>query len=356
MIKSCSVFTLRGIPKLGKYRVGALRISKRRRSISVYAHRIAVLPGDGIGPEITNVALKLLKRAAIQTGEEFTFEEAPFGGAAIDATGEAYPESTQLLCKKSDAVLLAAIGGDKWDHLPAKERPERGLLDLRASLGAFANLRPALVFNQVERIAHVAFKLAMKRNKRLCSVDKSNVLEVSQLWREVVERVAQHYPEVQLEHMYVDNACMQLISQPKYFDTILTGTSYSKVKIEHNLGNIFGDILSDGAAALTGSLGLLPSASISTSGPGIFEPVHGSAPTIAGLDVANPIAMVLSASMMCKYGLNLPQISSMLDSAVFGVLEKGYRTRDIISEGKEEVKCSQMGNLLLEEMAILTKA
>eukprot|EP00882_Tetradesmus_deserticola_P015489 GHRQ01016505.1.p1 GENE.GHRQ01016505.1~~GHRQ01016505.1.p1 ORF type:complete len:311 (+),score=138.62 GHRQ01016505.1:156-1088(+) len=295
-------------------------------------------------------ALRVLTTAGKAEGQEFEFTRALVGGAAIDATGNPLPKETLDICKASDSVLLAAIGGYKWDTLPAEQRPERGLLGLRAGLNAFANLRPAIVppqladssplkreivegvdilivrelvggiyfgqprgfgtndkgerigFNtdvysesEVERIARVAFEAAQKRQKRLCSVEKSNVLEVSQLWKEVVIRVAKDYPDVELSHMYIDNAAMQLLRNPKFFDVVVTG-------------NIFGDILSDEASMLAGSLGMLPSASISGDGPGIFEPVHGSAPDIAGQDIANPLAMVLSAAMMCRYDLGLPKV------------------------------------------------
>ncbi|KAK9909656.1 hypothetical protein WJX75_005663 [Coccomyxa subellipsoidea] len=318
----------------------------------------------------------------------FQFTEAPIGGAAIDATGSPLPEETLQICRQSDAVLLAAIGGFKWDQLPPEQRPERGLLGLRAGLGTFANLRPAVVlphladasslkrevvegvdimivrelvggiyfgqprgfttnqqgdrvgFNtmiysepEVERIAHVAFQLAQKRQGRLCSVEKSNVLEVSMLWKEVVTRVGEQYPDVELTHMYVDNAAMQIIRNPKSFDTIVTG-------------NIFGDILSDAASMLTGSLGMLPSASTSDDGPGIFEPVHGSAPDIAGQDIANPLAMVLSAAMMCRYGLNLPKVAEHLERAVSAALDAGYRTADLHTPGMKKVGCSGMGEVL----------
>lgn len=318
------------------------------------------------------------------------FTEAAIGGAAIDAVGDPYPAATEQICKESDAVLLACIGGYKWDSLPNAQRPEKGLLRLRSSLNAFANLRPAVVLPQladastlkrevvegvdimiirelvgdlyfgeprgievrngervgfntmiyseseVDRIARVAFETAMKRGKRLCSVEKSNVLETSQLWKDVVIEVAKEYPEVELTHMYIDNAAMQLIRNPKFFDTIVTG-------------NIFGDILSDEASMLTGSLGMLPSASISSPGkPGIYEPVHGSAPDIAGQDQANPLAMVLSAAMMCRYGLNLPGVADRLEAAVTAALDGGYRTGDIMQPGCTQVGCREMGEVVLK--------
>jgi len=350
--------------------------------------RIALLPGDGIGPEITDATVKVLKAAGKIHGHDFEFEEALIGGAAIDATGNPFPEESLKVCLSSDAVLLSAIGGYKWDSLPPKQRPERGLLSLRSGLNAFANLRPAEVFPQlaeastlkrevvedvdimivrelvgdvyfgeprgietdasgerrgfntmvyseseIRRIAKVAFETARVRDKRLCSVEKSNVLEVSMLWKEVVTEMAKDYPDVELSHMYVDNAAMQLIRSPRSFDTIVTG-------------NIFGDILSDAASMLTGSLGMLPSASISGDGPGIFEPVHGSAPDIAGQDKANPMAMVLSAAMMCRYGLGMPEVSDALRAAVIAALDAGYRTGDLMSEGKTLVGCAQMGDIL----------
>ncbi|CAI5471776.1 unnamed protein product [Closterium sp. Yama58-4] len=355
--------------------------------------RITLLPGDGIGPEIMAVAVKLLKSLGELEGITFEFKEALVGGAAIDEFGVPLPESTLATCRDSDAVLLAAIGGYKWDTLPADLRPERGLLGLRAGLGAFANLRPATVFPQlidasslkrevvegvdimvvreltggiyfgepkgfghdaegnrtgfntmiysvpeIDRIARVGFEAARKRSGRLCSVEKSNVLEVSQLWRERVTAIgAEEYPDVELSHMYVDNAAMQLIRNPRQFDTIVTG-------------NIFGDILSDEASMLTGSIGMLPSASIGSDGPGIYEPVHGSAPDIAGQDKANPMAQVLSAAMMLRYGLNLPRGADLLEAAVMSTLEAGYRTGDIASPGTEVVGCSKMSEVLFEKL------
>ncbi|KXZ56335.1 hypothetical protein GPECTOR_1g296 [Gonium pectorale] len=341
------------------------------------------------------VATKALSFAGAKEGEEFEYKHCLIGGAAIDATGKPLPDETLETAKASDAVLLAAIGGYKWDTLPSAQRPERGLLAIRAGLNAFANLRPAIVPRQladssplkrelvegvdilivrelvggiyfgqprgfgtnekgerigyntdvysepeVERIARVAFEAARKRGKRLCSVEKSNVLEVSQLWKEVVIRVGKDYPDVELSHMYIDNAAMQLLRNPKYFDVIVTG-------------NIFGDILSDEASMLAGSLGLLPSASISGSGPGIYEPVHGSAPDIAGKDVANPLAMVLSAAMMCRYDLAIPKVADRLEAAVNAVLDAGLRTGDIYKEGQAGtrlVKCSEMGAELMKHL------
>ncbi|MBW4515569.1 MAG: 3-isopropylmalate dehydrogenase [Timaviella obliquedivisa GSE-PSE-MK23-08B] len=353
-------------------------------------YRITLLPGDGIGPEILDVAVAVLNRVGEKLGLQFEFKTALMGGAAIDATGVPLPDETLEICRSSDAVLLAAIGGYKWDTLPNSLRPERGLLGLRAGLGLFANLRPASILPQlidasslkrevvegvdimvvreltggiyfgqprgifetetgekrgvntmvyseseIERIGRVAFEAARKRSGRLCSVDKSNVLEVSQLWRDRITQLSAEYPDVELSHLYVDNAAMQLLRAPKQFDTIVTG-------------NLFGDILSDAAAMLTGSIGMLPSASLGAAGtPGVFEPVHGSAPDIAGQDKANPIAQVLSAAMMLRYGLNEPAAADVMEQAVQTVLDAGYRTGDIMSVGMKPVGCQAMGEALL---------
>lgn len=352
-------------------------------------YRITLLPGDGIGPEIITVAVDVLETIGKQFDLEFAFTEALMGGAAIDATGDPLPTETLDICKKSDAVLFAAIGGYKWDNLPREKRPETGLLGLRAGLGLFANLRPATILPQlidasslkreivegvdimvvreltggiyfgkpkgivetetgdrrgfntmvydgaeVDRIAKVAFEIAQKRGHRLCSVDKANVLDVSQLWRDRVTAIAADYADVELSHLYVDNAAMQLIRAPKQFDTIVTG-------------NLFGDILSDAAAMLTGSIGMLPSASLGADGPGVYEPVHGSAPDIAGEDKANPLAMVLSAAMMLRYSLDQPEAASKIEAAVQSVLDQGFRTGDIMSEGMELLGCKAMGEKLL---------
>ena len=350
--------------------------------------RITLLPGDGIGPEIIKVAVAVLKQVGAQHDIKFNFTEALLGGAAIDATGSPLPDETLQACKESDAVLLASIGGYKWDALPRAQRPETGLLGLRSGLGLFANLRPATILPQllsasslkpeivegvdimvvreltggiyfgtpkgifetedgqkrgvstmvydsyeVDRIGRVAFETAQKRKGRLCSVDKANVLEVSQLWRDRISALASSYPDVELSHLYVDNAAMQLVREPKQFDTIVTG-------------NLFGDILSDAAAMLTGSIGMLPSASLGESGPGVYEPVHGSAPDIAGQDKANPLAQVLSAAMMLRYGLNQPAAADQIEQAVLTVLDQGYRTGDIMSEGMMAVGCKGMGEAL----------
>ena len=354
-------------------------------------HQITLLPGDGIGPEIISVAVEVLDAIASKHDLEFSFTEALIGGAAIDETGEPLPEATLTACRNSDAILLAAIGGYKWDNLPRNQRPETGLLGMRAGLGLFANLRPATILPQlidasslkreivegvdimvvreltggiyfgqpkgvftsetgeqrgvntmaytvseIDRIAKVGFETAQKRKGKLCSVDKANVLDVSQLWRDRVTEIANNYSDVELSHLYVDNAAMQLVRAPKQFDTIVTG-------------NLFGDILSDAAAMLTGSIGMLPSASLGEAGkPGVYEPVHGSAPDIAGQDKANPLAQVLSAAMMLRYGLNKPDAATEIENAVNQVLDKGYRTGDIMSAGMKQVGCKKMGEVLLE--------
>lgn len=354
--------------------------------------RITLLPGDGIGPEIMAVAVDVLKAVGSQFDLAFEFTEALMGGAAIDATGSPLPEETLQTCRASDSVLLAAIGGYKWDTLPRHQRPETGLLGLRSGLGLFANLRPATILPQlveasslkrevvegvdimvvreltggiyfgqprgifatengeqrgvntmaytgaeIDRIGKVAFDIAMKRNQRLCSVDKSNVLEVSQLWRDRITALAKDYPDVELSHMYVDNAAMQLLRWPRQFDTIVTG-------------NLFGDILSDAAAMLTGSIGMLPSASLGADGPGVYEPVHGSAPDIAGQDQANPLAQVLSAAMMLRYDLDQPDAAAKIEQAVMTVLDQGYRTGDIMAEGMTQLGCKAMGETLLKAL------
>jgi 3-isopropylmalate dehydrogenase len=353
---------------------------------------ITLLPGDGIGPEIMAVTVEVLKQIAPRFDIQFDFQTALIGGSAIDATGNPLPAETLETCRNSDAVLLAAIGGYKWDNLPRAQRPETGLLGLRSGLALFANLRPATILPQladasslkrdvvegvdimvvreltggiyfgqprgvfsnetgeqrgvntmayttteIDRIAKVAFETAQKRRKKLCSVDKANVLEVSQLWRDRVNAMAPSYPDVEVSHMYVDNAAMQLVRNPKQFDTIVTG-------------NLFGDILSDIAAMLTGSIGMLPSASLGADGPGLYEPVHGSAPDIAGQDLANPLAQVLSAAMMLRYSLNQPAAANALEKAVMQVLDQGYRTGDIATAEFEVVGCKAMGEALLKAL------
>ncbi|MEC4985858.1 MAG: 3-isopropylmalate dehydrogenase [Oscillatoria sp. PMC 1068.18] len=356
-------------------------------------YRITLLPGDGIGPEIMAVTVEVLQAIGKQFQLEFQFQEGLIGGVAIDATGKPLPEETLAMCRNCDAVLLAAIGGYKWDNLPREQRPETGLLGLRAGLSLFANLRPATILPQlidastlkrevvegvdimvvreltggiyfgqpkgifvtetgskrgvntmayteaeIDRIAKVGFETAQKRSGKLCSVDKANVLDVSQLWRDRVTEIATEYPDVELSHLYVDNAAMQLVRAPKQFDTIVTG-------------NMFGDILSDAAAMLTGSIGMLPSASLGAENPGVFEPVHGSAPDIANQDKANPLAQVLSAAMMLRYGLNEPEAAAKIEAAVMEVLDLGYRTGDIMSEGMQLVGCKEMGAALLKALA-----
>ncbi|MBF2016117.1 MAG: 3-isopropylmalate dehydrogenase [Rivularia sp. T60_A2020_040] len=355
-------------------------------------YRITLLPGDGIGPEIMAVAVDVLKVVGKKFDIQFEFQEALIGGAAIDETGEPLPETTLKTCRDSDAVLLAAIGGYKWDELPSNQRPEAGLLGLRAGLELFANLRPAKIIPQlidastlkkevvegvdimvvreltggiyfgkpkgifdtetgekrgintmayteaeIERIGKVALETARKRGGKLCSVDKANVLEVSQLWRTTMTQLAQEYPDVELSHLYVDNAAMQLVRAPKQFDTIVTG-------------NLFGDILSDAAAMLTGSIGMLPSASLGASSPGVFEPVHGSAPDIARQDKANPLAQILSAAMMLRYGLNQADAANHIEETVLQVLQNGFRTGDIMSSGMNQVGCRAMGEAMIQTL------
>lgn len=355
--------------------------------------KIAVIPGDGIGPEVIKQAYKVLDRVSRVYDLDFTYTELLMGGMAIDETGVPLPEATLEECKKSDAVLLGAVGGAKWDTLPGHLRPEAGLLGIRKGLGVFANLRPAILFPQlkassslkeevlgdgldimvvreltggiyfgekirrdipggqeawdtekystieIDRVARVAFEIAKKRNNRLMSIDKANVLESSRLWREVVLNVAKDYPEVRLDHMYVDNAAMQLIRNPRQFDVIVTN-------------NIFGDILSDEASMLTGSLGMLPSASLGEGKLGLYEPIHGSAPDIAGQDKANPIATIMSIAMMLRYSFDNENAAASVEAAVVSVLDQGYRTLDIMQEGMISVGTEQMGDLIASEVAI----
>jgi len=347
------------------------------------SYKIGIIKGDGIGPEIVDEALKVLDAVSVKEGFNIKYEEMLLGGVAIDETGVPLPDETLKGVKKCDAVLFGAIGGPKWDNLDRDKRPETGLLGLRKAMGTFANLRPATVYDEllnasslkasviagtdimvvreltggiyfgqprelnadmafntmvytreeVERIAVVAFDIAMQRDKRICSVDKANVLEVSQFWREIVEEVAKDYPEVELSHMYVDNAAMQLIRDPKQFDVILTG-------------NIFGDILSDAASMLSGSIGLLPSASTG-KGVGLFEPIHGSAPDIAGQGIANPLATISSASMMLRYALGETTAADKIDNAIKKALKDGYRTGDLGDfDAKEICSCTEMGDII----------
>ncbi len=355
-------------------------------------YKITLLPGDGIGPEITNVAKRTLNLLSKKFNFEIKFKEMPFGGTAIETDGVPFPDKTFQECKNSDAILLAAIGDPKYDQLPREIRPESGLLKLRSSLGLYANLRPVKIipslskssslkeefiknvdlivvreltsgiyfgepkgriktetgeraFNtmaytseQIKRIAEIAFSLAEQRNKKVCSVDKANVLDVSQLWREETILVSNNFKGIELTHQYVDNAAMQLVRDPGQFDVVLTS-------------NLFGDILSDIAAMLTGSIGMLPSASLTKDGPGVFEPVHGSAPDIAGKDVANPIAMLLSASMMLKIAFNEIDAGNYLENAINEILDEGFRTSDLISSpADKQVGCTKMGDLIAEKI------
>ncbi|NEX15364.1 MAG: 3-isopropylmalate dehydrogenase [Halochromatium sp.] len=354
--------------------------------------KILILPGDGIGPEIVAEAVKLLDALRSDYALDIETETALVGGAAYDDSGSPLPESTLNLAKAADAVLLGAVGGPKWEPLEIALRPEKGLLGLRSGLGLFANLRPAILYPQlaaastlkpevvsgldilivreltggiyfgqprgvdtlasgerrgintlvyteseIERICRVAFDAAMQRGKRLCSVDKANVLECTELWREVAIRVGHDYPQVELSHMYVDNAAMQLVRAPKQFDVMVTT-------------NMFGDILSDAAAMLTGSIGMLPSASLNADGQGMYEPIHGSAPDIAGQGVANPLATILSVAMMLRYSLAAPEQADRIEQAVAEVLDRGLRTGDIAAPGTKTVGTVEMGDAVLKAM------
>lgn len=350
--------------------------------------KVAILPGDGIGPEIVAEAVKVLERLR-RDGLPIEMEQAHIGGAGFDASGDPLPAATLALAQEADAVLLGAVGGPKYDTLPRPQRPEQGLLRIRKQLGVFANLRPAIVYpelaassalkaevvsgldilivreltgdiyfgqpkgirqnargeregfdtmlyseSEIRRIAEVAFRAAMKRGRRLCSVDKANVLETSQLWREVVADVGRAHPEVELSHMYVDNAAMQLVRNPRQFDVMVTG-------------NMFGDILSDEASMLTGSIGMLPSASLDAGAKGLYEPIHGSAPDIAGKGVANPLATILSAAMMLRHSLNREQEAARIEGAVRKVLAQGIRTADIYEAGTRRVGTAEMGDAVV---------
>lgn len=345
---------------------------------------IAVMKGDGIGPEIVDEALKALDKVGEKFGHTFNYNEVLIGGAAIDATGEPLPQATIDACLASDSVILGAVGGPKWDTLPAAIRPEKGLLSIRKTLGLFANLRPATLYApladacplkperiaegldlmvcreltgdvyfgekmrdengtghddmnysipEVERIAHRAFQMARQRRNHVTSVDKANVLETSRVWRETVQRIATEYPDVTVDYMYVDNAAMQLVTNPGQFDVILTG-------------NLFGDILSDEASCITGSIGMLPSASIGETSLGMYEPIHGSAPDIAGKNIANPIATILSVAMMLRYSFSMAAEADAIENAVNAVLEAGHRTGDIAKAGEKKLSCSEMGDLI----------
>lgn len=349
--------------------------------------KICVLPGDGIGPEIMAEALRVMEVFRGE-GMKMEFEKGLLGGCAVDATGDPYPEATRKLARAADAVLLAAVGGPKWDVLPRSQRPERGLLGIRKDLNLFANLRPAVLYpelanastlkpevvagldilivreltgciyfgeprgisvengkrvgrntmiyneDEIARIGHVAFRAAQKRSKKLCSIDKMNVLETTQLWRDVMIEISKGYPDVELSHMLVDNAAMQLVRAPKQFDVVVTG-------------NMFGDILSDEASMLTGSIGMLPSASLDANNKGLYEPSHGSAPDIAGKGVANPLATILSAAMMLRYSFNNEEGAARIENAVKKVLASGLRTGDIWEEGTKRVGTREMGDAVI---------
>lgn len=362
------------------------------------SHQLLLLAGDGIGPEVIGQARRVLEVVDSRHGLGFGFSEAHIGGIAIDQEGAPYPQSTQTLAREADAILLGAVGGPQWDGLPAAERPERGLLAIRSDLDLFCNLRPAMLFpelaqasslrpelvsgldvlivreltggiyfgeprgisvrqdgvreglntdrydeNEIRRIGRLAFEAATKRDGRLCSVDKANVLEVTMLWREVLESLRPEYPGVELTHLYVDNAAMQLVREPKQFDVVVTG-------------NLFGDILSDIAAMLTGSIGMLPSASLNAKSRGLYEPVHGSAPDIAGQDLANPLATILSAAMMCRYSLGLGHIAEEIEQAVATVISQGFRTGDILGgdtagNAVKVVGTTQMGDAVVAALS-----
>jgi 3-isopropylmalate dehydrogenase len=354
---------------------------------------ILILEGDGIGPEIVREARKVLDVVNAKFDLGLTFENELMGGCAIDVHGVPLADSTLEKARKADAILLGAVGGPKWDKLDRSIRPEKGLLKIRSQLGLYANLRPALLYPQlvdasslkpevvsgldilivrelaggiyfgeprgirvlengeregyntykyseseIIRIGRTAFEMARKRNGKVCSVDKANVLEATMLWREVMDTLHKEYPDVELSHMYVDNAAMQLVRAPKQFDVLVTG-------------NMFGDILSDAAAMLTGSIGMLPSASLDKDGRGMYEPCHGSAPDIAGQGIANPLATILSVSMMLRYSLGYPQVADAIEVAVGKVLDQGYRTADIYTEGKTKVSTSQMGDAVVAALA-----
>lgn len=354
---------------------------------------ILILEGDGIGPEIVKEARKVLDVVNAKFDLGFTFENDHMGGCAIDAYGVPLADSTLEKARKADAILLGAVGGPKWDKLDRAIRPEKGLLKIRSQLGLYANLRPALLYPQlvdasslkpevvsgldilivrelaggiyfgeprgirvlengeregyntykyseseIIRIGRTAFEMARKRNRKVCSVDKANVLEATMLWREVMDTLHKEYPDVELSHMYVDNAAMQLVRAPKQFDVLVTG-------------NMFGDILSDAAAMLTGSIGMLPSASLDKDGRGMYEPCHGSAPDIAGQNIANPLATILSVSMMLRYSLGYPQVADAIEVAVGKVLDQGYRTADIYTEGTTKVSTSQMGDAVVAALS-----
>ena len=356
-------------------------------------YKIAVIKGDGIGPEIVTEGMKVLEAVGEKFGHTFQFDEVLAGGCSIDVNGIPLTDETVEICKAADSVLLGAVGGPKWDSVPSAKRPEKALLGLRAALGLFANIRPAMMYKalsdacpikkeiigdgfdivvcreltgdvyfgkhyrkesdcgwgemgcddmnysvyEVERIARRAFEMARVRSKKVTSVDKANVLETSRVWRETVTRIAAEYPDVELNHMYVDNAAMQLVHNPGQFDVILTG-------------NLFGDILSDEASMITGSIGMLPSASIGETGRGMYEPIHGSAPDIAGKGIANPIATILSCAMMLRYSFGLQAEADAIEAAVEKTLNDGYRTADIAALGQTPLSTSEMGRIIRENL------
>ncbi|WP_130863656.1 3-isopropylmalate dehydrogenase [Bacilliculturomica massiliensis] len=352
---------------------------------------ITVIKGDGIGPEIVKEAMRVMDRVAEKFGHTFTYQEAAAGGCAIDQYGTSLPAESLEKCLNCDSVLLGAVGGPKWDNVDPAIRPEKALLTIRKEMGLYANLRPAKLFPQlasasplkqsivdegidflvvreliggvyfgkretkevdgelkatdemsyseheIERIARVAFNTAMKRGKKLISVDKANVLDTSRLWRKTVERIASEYPQVELSHMLVDNTAMQIVKRPSQFDVVVTE-------------NMFGDILSDEASMITGSIGMIPSSSLGEGTRGMYEPIHGSAPDIAGTGAANPVGTILSAAMMMKYSFDMDAESDAVEAAVNKVLDQGYRTADIYTEGTKQVTCSQMGDLIVENI------
>ena len=348
-------------------------------------YNIAVIPGDGIGPEVVDATIKVLNAVGEKFGHRFDYEYLLAGGCAIDKFGTPLPEETLEACKKSDSVLLGAVGGPKWDEPTAKVRPEQALLGLRGGLGLYCNLRPALLYaplkdsiigdgidiqvvreltggiyfgergtcddngipaaydtekyneEEVRRIAKIGFEAAMKRRKKVTSVDKANILESSRLWRRIINEVAKDYPEVEVNHLYIDNASMQMVRDPRQFDVIITS-------------NMFGDILSDEASMVTGSIGMLPSASLGENSFGMYEPIHGSAPDIAGKGIANPLATILSGGMMLRYSFGLDDEADLIEKAVVSVLEDGYRTGDIMSEGMKLVGTEEMTKAVLAKI------
>lgn len=354
-------------------------------------YNIAVVAGDGIGPDIVEETIKVLNTVGEKFGHEFDYKHVLAGGCAIDKFGTALPDETLEVCKKSDAVLLGAVGGPKWDNPDAKVRPEQALMGLRSGLGLYCNLRPATLYaplkdasplkeelvnkgidiaivreltggiyfgkrgrevvdgvqsaydterynvNEIKRIAKIGFETAMKRKKKLTCVDKANILESSRLWRVVLDEMSKEYPEVELNYLYVDNTAMQIVKEPYQFDVIVTS-------------NIFGDILSDEASMVTGSIGMLPSASLGEGTLGMYEPIHGSAPDIAGKGIANPLATILSGAMMLRYSFNLEKEAQAIEKAVLAVLEDGYRTGDIMSEGMKKVGTVEMGKLVMDKI------